>query len=131
MLPGDYSYPIEFPGSVYIPEIDRHINMEFIDNPGVLAMKSAPRVAFMDYERIFPPLVLRNAEPGDRIEPLGMAETKKMKSYFIDRKIPREYRRRIPLLVDSRSIIWIAEELISNRVKVTEQTIQVVRAEMV
>jgi len=60
-----------------------------------------------------------------------MAETKKMKSYFIDRKISRECRGRIPLLVDSRSIIWIADELISNRVKVTEQTKHVLRAEMV
>ena len=131
MLPADYSYPINIPGSVYIPEIDRHIHIELIDNPGLLAMKSAPRVAFLDNARIFPPLILRNARPGDRIEPLGMAETKKMKSYFIDRKIPRECRGRIPLLVDSRSIIWIADELISNRVKVTEQTKHVLRAEMV
>ncbi len=130
-LPADYSYPIEIPGSLYIPEIDKHIRIELIDNPGLLAMKSAPRVAFLDNARIVPPLILRNARPGDRIEPLGMAETKKMKSYFIDRKIPREYRGRIPLLVDSRSVIWIADELISNRVKVTEQTKQVLRAEMV
>jgi tRNA(Ile)-lysidine synthase len=131
LIPADYSYPIEVPGSVYIPEIDKHIHLELIDNPGLLAMKNALRVAFLDNARIFPPLILRNAKPGDRIEPLGMADTKKIKSYFIDRKIPRERRERIPLLVDSRSIIWIADELISNRVKVTEQTKQVLRAEMV
>jgi tRNA(Ile)-lysidine synthase len=131
VLSADYSYPIGVPGSVYIPEIDRHIHTEFVDNPGLLAMRNAPRVAFLDRARVFPPLILRNAKPGDRIQPLGMAETKKMKSYFIDRKISREYRSRIPLLVDSRSIIWIADELISNRVRVTEQTRQVIRAEMV
>ena len=131
MLSPAYSYPIEVPGAVYIAEIDRHIRIEFVKNPGLLAMKMTPRVAFLDHARIFPPLVLRNVKPGDRIKPLGMVETKKMKSYFIDRKIPRECRVRIPLLVDSRSVIWIAGELISDRVKVTEQTKKVLRAEMV
>jgi tRNA(Ile)-lysidine synthase len=126
-----YSYPIEVPGDVYIPEIGRHIHIEFVKNPGVLAMKMTPRVAFLDHARISPPLILRNVKPGDRIEPLGMVETKKMKSFFIDRKIPRECRVRIPLLVDSRSVIWIAGELISDRVKVTEQTKKVLKAEMV
>ncbi len=131
ILPMDYSYPLEIPGAVYIPEIDRHVRIEFVDNPGILTMRSTPRVAFLDYARISPPLILRNIKQGDRIEPLGMGKTKKMKSYFIDRKIPREYRGRIPLLVDSRSVIWIAGELISDRVKVTEQTKTVLRAEMV
>ena len=131
ILPTRYSYSVEVPGAVYIPEIDRHIRIEFVDNPGLLTMRSTPRVAFLDYARISPPLVLRNVKPGDRIEPLGLGETKKIKSYFIDRKIPRECRRRIPLLVDSRSILWIAGEMISDRVKVTEQTKKVLRAEMV
>jgi tRNA(Ile)-lysidine synthase len=131
ILPTDYSYSVEIPGAVYIPAIDRHVHIEFVDNPGLLAMRSTPRVAFLDYARISPPLVLRNVKPGDRIEPLGMGETKKIKSYFIDRKISRECRRRTPLLVDSRSIIWIAGEMISDRVKVTEQTKTVLRAEMV
>ncbi len=131
ILPTGYSYSVEVPGAVYIPEIDRHIRIEFVDNPGLLTMRSTPRVAFLDYARISPPLVLRNVKPGDRIEPLGLGETKKIKSYFIDRKIPRECRRRIPLLVDSRSVLWIAGEMISDRVKVTEQTKKVLRAEMV
>ena len=131
ILPTGYSYSVEVPGAVYIPEIDRHIRIEFVDNPGLLTMRSTPRVAFLDYARISPPLVLRNVKPGDRIEPLGLGETKRIKSYFIDRKIPRECRRRIPLLVDSRSILWIAGEMISDRVKVTEQTKEVLRAEMV
>jgi tRNA(Ile)-lysidine synthase len=131
ILPTDYSYSVEVPGAVYIAEIDRHVRIGFVDNPGLLTMRSTPRAAFFDYARISPPLILRNVRPGDRIEPLGMGETKKIKSCFIDGKIPRECRGRIPLLVDSRSIIWIAGEMISNRVKVTEQTKTVLMAEMV
>jgi tRNA(Ile)-lysidine synthase len=126
-----YSYPVEVPGIVHLREIDRHIHFEFVDNPGHSEMTSHPRVGFLDYSRISPPLVLRNFAPGDRIEPLGMTKTKKIKTFLIDRKVPRQSRGRIPLLVDTQSVLWIAGELISNRVKVTEQTKKVLRAEMV
>jgi tRNA(Ile)-lysidine synthase len=131
MLPTAYSYPVEIPCVVHLHEIDRHIRFEFVENPGRLEMKRQPRIGFLDYARISPPLVLRNLKPGDRIEPLGMAKPKKMKTFFIDRKIPRQCRGRIPLLADTRSVLWIAGELISDRVKVTEQTKKVLRAEMV
>jgi tRNA(Ile)-lysidine synthase len=131
ILPTAYSYTVEVPCVVHLNEIDKHIRFEFIENPSRLEMKSQPRVGFLDYARISPPLVLRNLKPGDRIEPLGMVKTKMMKSFFIDRKIPRQCRGRIPLLVDTRSVLWIAGELISDRVKVTEQTKKVLRAEMV
>jgi tRNA(Ile)-lysidine synthase len=131
MLPTAYSYSVEVPCVVHLPEIDKQILFEFVDNPGKIEIKSQPRVGYLDYARISPPLVLRNLKPGDRIEPLGMADTKKIKSFLIDRKIPRQCRGMIPLLVDTQSVLWIAGELISDRVKVTEQTKKVLRAEMV
>jgi tRNA(Ile)-lysidine synthase len=85
----------------------------------------------MDFERISPPLILRNHRSGDRIDPLGISGTKKVKSYFIDSKIPCLLRNNIPLLVDERSVIWIAGERISDRVRVTERTKKVLKAEMV
>ncbi|MHB8769722.1 MAG: tRNA lysidine(34) synthetase TilS [Syntrophales bacterium] len=127
----EYRYPVHVPGSVYIPEIDRRIRTEVIRHPGFLVMQDNPRVAFFDYRRISPPLFVRNFKPGDRFNPLGMAATKKVNRYFIDRKIPHENRGRIPLLVDSRSVIWIAGESISDRVKISPETETVVRAEMV
>ena len=60
-----------------------------------------------------------------------MGKTKKIKSFFIDKKVPRQYRGRIPLLVDTQSVLWIAGEMISDRVKVTEQTKNVLKAEKV
>lgn len=126
-----YSYPIHVPGEVYLNEIGKNIRFELVERPQLSEMMGLPAVGFLDYERISPPLVVRNHEPGDRIELLGMARTKKLKSYFIDRKIPYQNRIRIPLLVDARSVLWIAGERISDRAKVTEQTKRVLRAEMV
>jgi tRNA(Ile)-lysidine synthase len=94
-------------------------------------MKNRRETAFMDYECMTPPLILRNMRPGDRVEPLGTGGTKKLKDYFIDRKIAAWRRGEIPLLVDAGSIVWIAGERISERVRVTERTKKVLKAEIV
>jgi tRNA(Ile)-lysidine synthase len=126
----EYVYKVEVPGKVYLRETGVTIVFEFVEKPDWPVFETAPQTAFMDYKCISPPLILRNVRPGDRIEPLGMRGGKKLKSYFIDRKIPRCCRRKIPLLVDSRSVIWIAGERISERVKVTPETRIVLKAEM-
>jgi tRNA(Ile)-lysidine synthase len=44
-------------------------------------------------------LSLRARRPGDRFRPLGMRGQKKLQDYFVDAKIPREERERVPLLL--------------------------------
>lgn len=129
--PASYSYPIEIPGTVYLDVPDKTVRFELITKPSGQEMKNQPLAAFLDFERIAPPLTLRNYRSGDRINPLGMSGTKKVKSFLIENKIPRLVRNAIPLLVDDLSVIWIAGERISERVKVTEQTKKVLKAEMV
>ncbi|MBU1150567.1 MAG: tRNA lysidine(34) synthetase TilS, partial [Proteobacteria bacterium] len=116
---------------VYLRETGVTVRFEFVEKPDFHAIKALPQAAFMDYDRITPPLILRNVRPGDRIDPLGMGGVKKLKSCFIDRKIPLRCRWKIPLLVDARSVIWIAGERISERVKVALETKIVLKAEMV
>jgi tRNA(Ile)-lysidine synthase len=59
-----------------------------------------------------------------------MSGMKKLKDYFIDRKIPVRLRGQIPLLVDSRSVIWVAGQVLSERVKITDKTTKVLRIEI-
>jgi tRNA(Ile)-lysidine synthetase-like protein len=45
-------------------------------------------------------LMIRAAEPGDRIEPVGMGgHTKKLSDVFTDKKIPKEIRWNLPVVV--------------------------------
>jgi tRNA(Ile)-lysidine synthase len=129
--PTRFEYRVEIPATIHLSEIDRTIRLEWIEKPCIREMKERPETAFMDYERMTLPLVLRNMRPGDRVAPLGMGEEKKLKDYFIDRKIDAPCRSGIPLLVDAGSIIWIAGERISERVRVTEKTRKVLKAEIV
>jgi tRNA(Ile)-lysidine synthase len=129
--PPRFEYRVEIPVTIHLREIDRTIRLEWIEKPQIREMKDRPETAFMDYECMTLPLILRNMRPGDRVAPLGTGGTKKLKDYFIDRKIAAPCRGEIPLLVDAGSIIWIAGERISERVRVTEKTRKVLKAEIV
>jgi len=52
----------------------------------------------------------------------------KVKDYFISRKIPRERRRRIPILLAGRDIIWLVGERMDDRYKLSEGTKRVLKA---
>lgn len=67
-----------------------------------------------------PHFVVRNRRPGDRFQPLGMRNSKKLKDFLIDRKIARGARDRLPLLLWNGEIVWIAGVEISERFKVTD-----------
>jgi tRNA(Ile)-lysidine synthase len=49
---------------------------------------------------------LRDWEPGDRIHPLGAKGSKSMQDYFVDKKLPRPFRRYVPLLCIGSQVVW-------------------------
>ncbi|ADO83114.1 tRNA lysidine(34) synthetase TilS [Ilyobacter polytropus] len=53
-------------------------------------------------------LLIRKRKSGDRIQPVGMNSSKKIKDIFINEKIPKEAREVIPILVLNDEIVWIA-----------------------
>jgi tRNA(Ile)-lysidine synthase len=49
---------------------------------------------------------IRNRRQGDFIRPFGLHGTKKLSDYFIDRKIPRWQRDRLPLICKGSEVFW-------------------------
>lgn len=60
------------------------------------------------------PLTLRGWRPGDRFRPLGMRGAKKLQDFFVDAKVPREERGRIPLLLSGGRIAWVAGQRVAE-----------------
>lgn len=118
---GDFCYAVSIPGEIRINDLNRTMKFEMVQPPESI-LSNNPHVVHMDFEKITPPLVVRTIRPGDFIEPLGMAGKKKLKSYFIDNKIPQIKRKHIPLLADGESVIWITGMRLSERVKITNKT---------
>ncbi len=79
--------------------------------------------AHFDFDKTGPDIRIRLFRPGDRFVPLGMSGHKKLKSFFIDQKVPRELRGKIPILTTAvGDIIWVYGKRISNLYKVGVET---------
>ena len=79
-------------------------------------------VKWFDYDKIDKSICVRNRKNGDFFQVNAAGGTKKLKDYFIDKKIPRNERDEILLLADGSHIIWIFGDRISEKYKVTETT---------
>ncbi|MBN2075558.1 MAG: tRNA lysidine(34) synthetase TilS [Dehalococcoidales bacterium] len=88
-------------------------------------------IAHFDHEKVGNELLVRPRKTADRFYPLGMDQPKKVGEYMIDAKIPRTWRKRVPVVCSPDQIIWIAGYRIDDRVKVTDTTNQVLRLEFV
>lgn len=84
-------------------------------------------VAFFDHDRLGE-LSVRTFLDGDRFVPLGMAGFTKLKDFFISQKVPREARRRIPLLLSGEDIAWVIGHRIDERFKVRQETRNILKA---
>jgi tRNA(Ile)-lysidine synthase len=87
--------------------------------------------ACLDLAKAGHQLTLRQRRPGDRLQPLGMDQAKKLNEFMIDSKIPHSWRERIPLVCSPEHILWVVGWRIDERAKVTDSTTQVLRLEAV
>jgi tRNA(Ile)-lysidine synthase len=128
---GGFHYLLDAPGAFNLDVIPCTVTMEEIKTEEISQMdSSSPWVACFDAARIEYPLIVRNFLPGDRFVPLGMTGHKKVKDFFVDRKIPSDTRKRLPLLCSGKDLIWICGLRIDNRFKVRPETERVVRVSL-
>ena len=98
---------------------------------GVLEKSKRPRRILIDWEKLSPPLVVRNIRRGDRFVPLGVKGTKKIGDYLTDRKVAAVYRDEVPVVCDREGIIWLVGFEIADRVKIDSSTKRVIEVEVI
>lgn len=125
----DYEYPVNIPGIIHVKETNRTISIEKTSRDKM--DRHSKNKVYLDLDKIQQPVILRNRRDGDRFQPLGMKGRQKIKSLFINRKIPRHKRNEIMLLVDQNSVIWIENMHLSDRVKISPQTINILGLEII
>jgi tRNA(Ile)-lysidine synthase len=126
-IPEDFHYEIPGPGSYPFPRLNHRMLLECVPADLASELSRHPSEALMDLDRVSFPLVLRSSKAGDRFRPLGLGGGKKLKKFFIDAKIPRSQRRRIPILCSGGQIIWVVGHRLDDRVKVTAKTSRLLR----
>ena len=125
----DYEYLVNIPGIIHVKETNRTISIEKISRDKM--DRHSKNKVYLDLDKIQQPVILRNRRDGDMFQPLGMKGRQKIKSLFINRKIPRHKRNEIMLLVDQNSVIWIENMHLNDRVKISPQTINILSLEII
>ena len=91
-------------------------------SPGTLKVECPRLEQTVAADGLTLPLAVRSRRPGDRLSPLGMGgRRKKVQDVLVDRKVPREGRDSLPLVVDSADrIVWVVGESVAEDFRVTE-----------
>ena len=76
--------------------------------PETCPPEGAPGTLYLARETLEPPLVLRPRQTGDEISLPRRGGAKSLKKLFIDEKVPRRERERIPVLADGRGVAAVA-----------------------
>lgn len=96
---------LKVPGIVRLPAAK--LVAESTVESGECTGRSGTRVARFDLEKLQSPLYVRTRKPGDKFFHMGIGHRKKLKEYFINRKVPRVERDRILLVTHGDDILWI------------------------
>jgi tRNA(Ile)-lysidine synthetase-like protein len=119
-IPGEARVGLAVISSFLCPVDDSVVPRRFDAN-------STPIEAVVDASRIST-LSVRTRRPGDWLRPLGMGgRRKKLQDYFVDRKVSREARDAVPLVVDETDrIVWVAGHGIDEEFRVSQGTHDVI-----
>ena len=99
--------------------------------PMPASLDAPPSTAYLDADSLGGELRLRGRRPGDRFQPLGMAQgSKKLQDCFVDAHVPRGERDAVPLLVSPRGVAWVVGHAVAHWARVTPETARVLRVEV-
>src|SRR5206468_7741831 len=122
----DFRYPLSVPGEVRFPGTGWVLAAEPISSTESArvdrcAISGNGPAAIVRADRLDGILAVRSRRPGDRFQPAGLTGHRKLQDFFVDRKIARADRDRVPLVVDgSDRIIWVAGHRIDETFRVTD-----------
>jgi tRNA(Ile)-lysidine synthase len=101
------SLPVPVPGEVQLPDGLRLWTRVLPKAPA--DPKPGPGCAWIDPATLHGALEVRRRRPGDRFEPWGLGAETKLKDFLIAAHVPRRRRRRLWLLGDAKSVLWVLQ----------------------
>ncbi|WP_343098578.1 tRNA lysidine(34) synthetase TilS, partial [Clostridioides difficile] len=121
----EFYYNIPSNGFIKIKELKQIIETQVMSIDRYKSMKLDNSSKGFDFNKVKGGIVIRSRRQGDKIK-LAMG-SKKVKDLFIDLKIPREERCKIPIITDSEGIICVGDYKISENYKIDENTKEVLK----
>lgn len=113
--------PLKVPGKTQLPGWCVDATVE----PPAIIPRGAGQDAFtacFDFDKAGNTLTIRHRQAGDRFQPFGMSQPKKLGEFMIDARIPRAWRERVPIIGSPVQVLWVVGWRIDERVKVTDSS---------
>jgi len=122
---------LKVPGKTVIPKLNLQIDAQVLEGK-IVGLKEYIRnkdytEEVIDLEKVKGSLVVRLRRNGDIFCPLGARGKVKLKKFFIDNKVPKPVRDRVPILTDDDKIVWVVGYRIGNDVKITDDTLKALK----
>ena len=121
----NFVFSLSIPGEVQLAR-GVAVGAEYLagtETPGVRPTQWAARGAEVGVavSALALPLAVRSRRTGDRFRPLGAPGKRKLQDFLVDRKVPREQRDTVPLVVDGQDrIVWVVGESVAEEFRVTD-----------
>lgn len=121
----EFCYNIPSNGFIKIKEIGTIIETQVISVDKYKRNKSDKSYKWFDFNKIKGGIVVRNRRSGDKIKLSG--GSKKIKDLFIDMKIPKEDRYKIPVIADDQGVLSVGDFRNSENYKIDAETKEVLK----
>ena len=124
-----YEYRLPVPGRLEIPEAGGRIQAEELVKERLPAASGPLVVVALPQERGKAiDLRVRSPKRGDRFQALGAPGSKSLSRYLMDRRVERDRRRTIPLVVHGeRRVLWVVGYGVSELSRIAPETRRMVR----
>lgn len=109
------------PGITPVEPLGIEIETQY-HNAGDIVFEGDGDVAHLDADKLPEELEIRTRKPGDFFVPFGMMGEKKLQDFFVDEKVPRRQRDKVPIVTANDHIVWVVGFRIDERFRVTAQT---------
>lgn len=113
---------LEIPGVTFIPQTRQTLCTKLINYEKNMLIPRNGCTKWFDYDKIKNTVLVRTRREGDYIQIDSAGSKKKIKSLFIDEKVPRQMRELLPLVADGSHIMWVVGGRMSEAYKVDEDT---------
>ena len=114
----EFSYTLKAPGELSIPEVGSRFRLSEAEPAPWMFRGSTYRAAMSLPLEAGQKVLIRNRRPGDRMRPLGCSYRRKLKDLLIDRRLERDRRDELPLLVVAGKIAWVPGVTIEDQFRV-------------
>lgn len=128
----EWSQMLMIPGENKVMKRNLTIRCKVFSKSDDFSMENIPQKSYtkwFDYDIIHSSLCVRTKRAGDRII-INKGQSKKLKSWFINEKIPAEKRDDILLIADGEQILWIIGYRMSSGYQITEETQRILQVEI-